>query len=171
LELSNIHEGRMNTLPPDVAFDATIAQATQAPVRNGDLARGSVPVLIDIMQTAAHATLCPVMGLGGQLDTTAVQVRLVVPAFARFARPVAIAAGSGDIVFNAVSGCTGTATITVDADSGAKEPYDAGAALASADALSIDAGDIDRAIVLEVSRSSTDVVCFAFGLQIEGNFV
>jgi hypothetical protein len=159
----------MNTLPPDVAFDATIAQATQAPVRNGDLARGSVPVLIDIMQTAAHATLCPVMGLGGLLHTDTIEVRLVVPAFARFVRPVVIAAGDGDIDFVAVSGCAGSASITVEGASGNKESYDVGAPLASADVITLTAGDVDRAIVIEVSRSSTDVVCYAVGLQIEGN--
>lgn len=161
----------MLSLPADLAFDPTIAESMQAPVTNGDLARSSIPVLIDVLQTAAHATLCPSMGVSGLLHTTERTIRMVVPAFARFARPVVIAAGDGDIEIEAVSGCSGSCMITLEGNSGDKEAYDAGAAVASADVLTLNVGDVDRAIEIEIKRSSTDVVCYALVLQIEGNTV
>ena len=149
-------------------FEPQLAAALAAGrVQNGALASSAIAVQLDVWQTQSHWSLCPSMGVGGLIGTTAREMRAVAAPFIRFARPWIVAAGSGTVTFASVSGVSGTVAITVALDSSNKDPWDADT-FVGASVLTLSSGDICRDIRYSVVASSGDVKCFGWGLRFEG---
>jgi hypothetical protein len=144
-----------------LVYDPEIAAAlAQNPVKNGELARGALPLMADAMHAAAMAGLPPIAGTSCRFGTTERRMRFIRPPFATRALVVLIAGGDGTLTVEVVSGGSGTATLVVDTDSGVENA----GIYQLEDVLVLNASDICDSVELEVSRSGSGVQAYAVAL-------